>query len=217
VALALLAGTEFRADLDGDDFGRLAYIAILATVAGTAVISRFRGRFGEAFEAGAFWLLLFVTLMAGHAYRSDLLDFVDRVAGAARPGYAARSAGAAVVVRADRRGMFTVETTINGLGFRLLFDTGASTVVLTAEDAARLGLKPTPEAYGVTVFTANGKSEAAPVTLNEIVIGNIVEKNVPALVARPGALRGSLLGHSFLDRLDSYEVRGDRLSLRPRS
>ena len=37
---------------------------------------------------------------------------------------------------------------------------------------------------------------------------------MPALIAQPGQLRMSLLGMSFLNRLKSSEVRGDRLLLR---
>jgi len=45
-------------------------------------------------------------------------------------------------------------------------------------------------------------------------VGSIVERSVPALVAQPGQLRVSLLGMSFLNRLESWEVRSDRLRLR---
>ena len=38
-----------------------------------------------------------------------------------------------------------------------------------------------------------------------------IERAVPALIAQPGQLRTSLLGMSFLNRLKSWEVRGDRL------
>ena len=54
----------------------------------------------------------------------------------------------------------------------------------------------------------------APVTLDRITIGNIVERSVPALIAQPGALRTNLLGMSFLNRLESWEVREDKLLLR---
>jgi aspartyl protease family protein len=37
---------------------------------------------------------------------------------------------------------------------------------------------------------------------------------VPALVAQHGQLKSSLLGMSFLNRLESWEVRGDNLRLR---
>jgi aspartyl protease family protein len=64
------------------------------------------------------------------------------------------------------------------------------------------------------VDTANGRTRAAPVTLDRLAIGNIVERSVPALIAQPGQLKTNLLGMSFLNRLESWEVRGDKLLLR---
>jgi len=69
-------------------------------------------------------------------------------------------------------------------------------------------------AYTVAVETANGRTRAAPVTLDRVAVGSIIERSVPALVAQPGQLKVSLLGMSFLNRLESWEVRGDRLLLR---
>ena len=54
----------------------------------------------------------------------------------------------------------------------------------------------------------------APVTLDRIAVGGLVEHSIEALVAQPGQLKVSLLGMSFLNRLQSWEVRGDRLLLR---
>ena len=68
--------------------------------------------------------------------------------------------------------------------------------------------------YTANVDTANGRTRAAPVTLDRITVGSIVERSVPALIAQPGALRTNLLGMSFLNRLESWEVRGDKLLLR---
>ena len=51
-------------------------------------------------------------------------------------------------------------------------------------------------------------------TLDRLAVGAIVERAVPALIAQPGQLRTNLLGMSFLNRLQSWEVRGDRLVLR---
>jgi aspartyl protease family protein len=68
--------------------------------------------------------------------------------------------------------------------------------------------------YSVNIDTANGRTRAAPVTLDQLAVGGIVERAVPALIAQPGQLRTSLLGMSFLNRLESWEVRGDRLVMR---
>ena len=70
--------------------------------------------------------------------------------------------------------------------------------------------------YSVNVETANGVTHAAPVTLDRLAVGGVTERAVPALVAQNGQLKKSLLGMSFLNRLESWEVRGDKLRLRGR-
>ena len=67
--------------------------------------------------------------------------------------------------------------------------------------------------YSVTVETANGRTLAAPVTLDRLSVGGLSEREVPALVVQSG-LRNNLLGMSFMNRLESWEVRGDRLMMR---
>ena len=96
----------------------------------------------------------------------------------------------------------------------MVLDTGASTVVLTNDAARAAGLPIEMIKYTVNVDTANGRARAAAVTLDRIAIGGIVERSVPALVAQPGQLKSNLLGMSFLNRLQSWEVRGDRLVMR---
>ena len=100
---------------------------------------------------------------------------------------------------------------VNGARVTFLFDTGASAVVLTAEDARRAGVETSRLVFDVPVATANGAAMAAEVRLDQVAVGPIVMRNVPAMVARRGALDESLLGMSFLERLKSYTVERDRL------
>ncbi|MCC7347460.1 MAG: TIGR02281 family clan AA aspartic protease, partial [Variibacter sp.] len=86
--------------------------------------------------------------------------------------------------------------------------------VLTQDAAKAAGLPLEVLQYSVAVETAGGRTRAAPVTLDRVTIGGIVERAVPALVAQPGPLRANLLGMSFLNRLEGFDVRGDRLILR---
>jgi aspartyl protease family protein len=90
---------------------------------------------------------------------------------------------------------------------RFIFDTGANTLVITHESAVMLGIVPDALEYSVTVSTANGQTTAAPVMLDKVTIGTITQSRVRALITRPQILR-------FLERLSSYEVKGDRLTLR---
>ena len=111
-------------------------------------------------------------------------------------------------------GDFRIGTEVNGTRIAMVLDTGASSVVLTHDAAREAGLPTEFIKYAVNVDTANGHTLAAPVTLDRLAIGGIVERQVPALIAQPGQLKTSLLGMSFLSRLERWEVRGDRLVMR---
>jgi aspartyl protease family protein len=63
----------------------------------------------------------------------------------------------------------------------------------------------------VSIDTANGRTRAAQVTLDRLAVGGLEERSVEALIVQPGQLRTSLLGMSFLNRLQSWQVSGDRL------
>jgi len=98
----------------------------------------------------------------------------------------------------------------------MVLDTGASAVVLTQDAAKAAGLPLEMLAYTVNIETANGRTRAAAVTLDRLGVGTIIERSVPALIAQPGQLKTSLLGMSFLNRLESYSVTSDKLILRAR-
>ena len=96
----------------------------------------------------------------------------------------------------------------------MVLDTGASSVVLTQEAAKAAGLPIEVLNYTINVDTANGRTRAAAVTLDRLAVGGLTERSVPALVAQPGQLKTNLLGMTFLNRLESWEVRGDKLQMR---
>jgi aspartyl protease family protein len=186
-------------------------IALLAFV-GAGVFIMFRGRFVQALAAALLWIVLAVVLVVGYSYRYELHDVADRVMAELVPGHVI-SRGRTVEVARTVNGDFDVTAQINGARVAMVLDTGASSVVLTREDAKAAGLPLEVLAYTTNIETANGRTRAAPVTLDRLAIGGLVEHSVAALVAQPGQLKTSLLGMSFLNRLQSWEVRGDRLLL----
>jgi aspartyl protease family protein len=151
-------------------------------------------------------------LAVGYTYRHDLRDVGDRVLSELMPGRAATRGSTVEIAR--RGGEFQVTTQVNGARIAMVLDTGASAVVLTQDAAKAAGLPLEMLAYSVNVDTANGRTRAAAVMLDRVAVGSIVERSVPALIAQPGQLRTSLLGMSFLTRLSSWEVRGEKLVLR---
>lgn len=206
------------AGLSLDDFGSLVAKVSVGIFIAAAAWSMLRGRIGEALTAALFWLVLASLLAVVYTYREPLLQGARRVTAELVPGYAVNVAnsGDSVTVEIQRgaHGDFSVRAAVNGAGVTMLVDTGASSVVLTQEDARAAGLPLGFLTYDVPVDTANGRVRAASVLLDNLIVGGIVERQVPALVSPPGALRSSLLGMSFLRRLEAFEFRGDRLVLR---
>jgi clan AA aspartic protease (TIGR02281 family) len=120
----------------------------------------------------------------------------------------------AVEVPRGNSGEFGLQATINGVSAPMVIDTGATSVVLTWETARTLGLPLELLVYNVEVETAAGHTRAARLTLDRLAVGKLVERSVPALVVQRGQMKTNLLGMSFLDRLESWEVRPEKLMLR---
>jgi len=111
-------------------------------------------------------------------------------------------------------GEFALRARVNGVPAPMVVDTGATWVVLTYETAKAAGLPLEMLDYDVDLETANGPTRAARLTLDRLAVGGLVERSVPALVVPRGSMKTNLLGMSFLDRLQSWEVSSDRLLLR---
>ena len=219
-AAALLVfhhGPDRLAGLPREEAAMLLALASLILLLSGWLVDQFRIRFAAGLSAFVLWGIAVGGLLGSYAYRAEIGEAAARLLREAGPEPTATvgpGGEVTVVRRAD--GSFVVPTRVNDRELRFIFDTGATTVVLTAESAGAIGIDPSGLIYVVPVFTANGRNLAAPVTLDRLSVGPITERRVRALVAQPGVLRENLLGMTFLERLPSYEVRGNRLILRGR-
>jgi len=115
--------------------------------------------------------------------------------------YSAASPGKqSVTLKADARGHFVTTGYINGGAVRFLVDTGATFVVLPVAEAKRLGINYLQGERG-RMQTANGVITAYRVKLDTVKIGDVTVNNVDAAVSGNGAMGVSLLGMSFLNRM----------------
>jgi len=199
--------------LSSNDMASLIYKIGLIVLIGGAVLAIFRQNLSQALASAMFWVAIALVLVLGYTYRFELYDIADRVLVELVPGRTLTRGRMVEVARASS-GDFKVTTEVNGARVPMVLDTGASAVVLTHDAAKAAGLPLEFVKYTVNVETANGHALAASVTLDRVGVGGIVERSVPALIAQPGQLKTSLLGMSFLNRLQSWEVRGTKVMMR---
>jgi aspartyl protease family protein len=146
-------------------------------------------------------------LDGGHASRRmPAREAMTREVAVERPDRAAASSGRQVQVEAARDGHFYVDAEINFRRVRLVVDTGATVVALRESDAASAGIRVRPADFQHPVQTANGTTNAAQATLDSVAIDDIEVRNVRALVLPDDDLSVSLLGGSFLNDVERYEV-----------
>jgi len=214
LALALRHQEGTIAGLELEQFSRLAYLlALLVLIIGFGHFFYY-SRIGEMIRAVLFWALIALVLALGYSYRYELETISERLLSELFVSLVARAPGANVQVARARGGDFSAQVEVNGASVTMLVDTGASSVVLTQEAAKAANLPLDLLKYDVPIETASGRTRAASVVIDRVAVGGIVERRVPALVSAPGELKTSLLGMSFLNRLQSFEISGGRLVMR---
>jgi len=193
-----------------DNFEILRLLGLTALVSSGLVTLR-RIDIGKAARHAATWLGILVLLVLGYADRDDARQVVLRLRGALFPAYAVADGPRSVTVGRGEGGGFYVMGAVNGAPVRFLVDTGASDIVLSPADAARVHVTATGPSRPAE--TANGVGSGALATAASVSVGTIQLSDVPIAINQ-APMSVSLLGMSFLKRLDSFEVRGDQLVLR---
>ncbi|TIL41836.1 TIGR02281 family clan AA aspartic protease [Mesorhizobium sp.] len=209
------AGSTFG--VENDDFSRLIWLAALVALIGAGLLRSGRPLGTMARSLGT-WAVIVLALIAGYQYRYELQDFASRVTAGLVPGsplaLGLEDGRATVTLDKAGNGHFEARILVNGTPVRAVVDTGATSTVLTAQDAQAAGFNPAALNFTIPVSTANGMARAAVVRTDELAIGGIVRKDMPVMIAAPGMLAQSLLGMNFIGSLSGFDVRGDRMILR---
>ena len=202
--------------ISGDQFAGTIYLGVLGLVIAAGLLGSGVGLRGAA-RAIVVWAGIFLLLVGGYQYRYELQDVASRLTAGLVPGSPLSMTGAdgrvAVALERMGDGHFLARGSVNGVPVTMLVDTGASSTVLTADDARRAGIDVAALYFTVPITTANGPASAARAIVREISIGEIARHDMTVLVASPAMLGQSLLGMSFINTLNGFDMRGDRLTL----
>lgn len=200
-----------REDGASENLVYLAFLLVIVLVYGF----RFRQvRVKPLALMGLIWLTVFSALVVAYTYRDTARMVWDKVRGEISPTIAIARQEGEVELRKAWDGHFRAVAQVNGGKVSMLVDTGASIVLLSYEDAVAAGLKVDALRFTQPVTTANGRAYVAPVTLETVAVGVVGLTRVKAAVAEPGKLQSSLLGMSFLGRLQETSFRRDKLILK---
>ncbi|MBM2577494.1 TIGR02281 family clan AA aspartic protease [Jannaschia sp. Os4] len=184
-------------DLSGDDTATLLYMGLLGFVLVLAFAAAWRGSAAKLVYNLAIWVAAFGGLVVAYNWYQE--QAVPRQA------VIAEGDGGSIEVPVRRDGHYHLTLEIDGVPVEFVVDTGASNLVLTMQDAERIGIDPTELRFFGRAMTANGEVRTADVRLDEVRLGGLVDRNVPAVV-NGGEMPGSLMGMSYLGSFGRIEI-----------
>jgi clan AA aspartic protease (TIGR02281 family) len=120
---------------------------------------------------------------------------------------------AATEIKAAGNGHFFARAEIGKATLNVMVDTGATAIAMSYEDADDAGLSPGSLDYDIPVMTANGIAKAARVMIDKVEVDGVSVRDVEGYVMPEGAMKGTLLGMSYLSKLSSFKVENGVLYL----
>ncbi len=180
------------------EVGQLIYLIIL----GSALLAYFvianRSSLGQALRHAALWGMIFIGAVAGFGLWQDIRrDFA--------PLHATVSEAGQIQIPRAFDGHYYLTLEANGTPIRFVIDTGATNIVLSSQDANRIGIDPDDLRYLGVAHTANGQTRTARVSLDTLALGPIIDRNVTVWI-NEGEMKESLLGMAYLQRFDRLEI-----------
>lgn len=195
------------------DKARLVRLVVILFLVSGAVIFARKVKASEVLRNVAIWAGVAGVVMIGYMYRDEFQSFGNRFRSELVPQYPVQYGTRTATISADESGGFSLIGQVNGARVTFLVDTGASDIVLSPADALRVGLNLSGLDYSRRFETAHGMGYGARAVVSTLTVGPVTLQDVPVSVNQ-SPMSSSLLGMSFLKRLDSFEVHGRKLVLR---
>ena len=193
--------------MSGDSLASLGYLALLLVALGGAYLASHRQSVGKSLQMALVWGMIFLGCMAVYGLWGDISRDYGR-----NSLPITQQDGAIALPRAPD-GHYYVTAEVNGAAIDFLVDTGASDIVLSRADAARIGFDLEKLAFLGSARTANGVVPIAYSRLKTIQLGHYLDQGISVAI-NGGEMEKSLLGMSYLGLFGRIEIAQDQLILR---
>lgn len=189
--------------MDSDTTARVIYLVLLLGAIAASLIGTFLRQPGKSLQQILIWGAIFAALIAAYGLWPSIH--------AALFPRTPLTSGSRIELSAAQDGHYYVDALVNDSYVTFLIDTGASDIVLSRDDARRIGLNPDQLVFDGMAETANGMVATARATISHMTIGTFEDFALQASVT-DSDMKGSLLGMSYLGRFDLLFV-GERLMI----
>lgn len=202
--LLVWAHSSYVYAMTPDQTADFVYLFVLGAVLLVSYFMASRINIGKTLQQAGIWVLIFMGTIAVIGMWSEIENTLT-------PKQAVLD-GETIVLPRMRDGHYYMTLDVNGVPIEFVVDTGATQVVLTQSDAAKIGIDVKNLAYLGSANTANGTVRTAAVRLETVSLGTVLDTQVRAVV-NDGQMQGSLLGMTYLSKFDSITIKDNQLIL----
>lgn len=192
--------------MNSDQIAQLIYLSVLLLVIGGYFVAASRTNLPRFLQQGAIWVFIFVGAVTVAGLWGDIQST------GARQSVVQNDGQTVITTPRAPDGHYYLTLVINDVALPFVVDTGATDLVLSMADAARVGLDVENLAFLGVANTANGQTRTATVRLEEVRLGDVTDRSVRAVVNQ-GEMNGSLLGMNYLQKYGRIEIAGNALTL----
>jgi aspartyl protease family protein len=156
------------------------------------------------------WIVIVGVILLGYSFRDDLKN--NRIITSLFPRLPVElKPGSLQLTKADN-GHFHVETTMDDVRVSCMIDTGATSIIIDQKDAQSMGIDLQSLNFNIPTSTANGIGMNARTTIKQLSVGSIMIPKVTIYINKE-PMGDCLLGMAFLNRMKSFTVSGDKLTI----
>lgn len=188
-----------------DDKAYLFYLVILLGMVATWFLYDRRETISQSLQQALIWGLIFVGMITAYGFK-------DVFHAQLFPSAAVQNGEGSVTLSRANDGHFYATLAVNGRDIEFVVDTGATSIVLSQDDAQDIGIDIENLNYLGQSYTANGIVRTAEVRLNHIELGDITFYDMRASV-NGGELNQSLLGMDYINQFSEFKITGNTLTL----
>ncbi len=192
-------------DLNGDEQATFFYLVLLLIVIGGSMVLGSRKRLNQTLQNLGIWMLIFVGFVGAYSMRAQIEEQIF-------PSRPQMIDTGTVSINRAWDGHFYVDILVNNQRIKFIIDTGASHIVLSRQDAEKIGIRLDTLNFSGSASTANGIVATARVQLRSMILGRFSDRDLRASV-NDGDMDRSLLGMDYLNRFDKIEISQNRILL----
>jgi aspartyl protease family protein len=196
-----------------DDGSRLVYALILVVLLVSSLAAR-RLPLKQTAKMVLAWIAIFAVAFIIMSFRPEMKMAWERVKGEITGAPRQSVSGEEIRLVRQDDGHFWMRAKLNGFGTDLMIDSGATTTAINGDTASAAKLVLDPVEASIELSTANGVVKARTATVETVSIGDFAIDDLDVVVS-DGFGDTNVAGMNFLDLFDSWNVKGDVMTLKP--